>query len=173
MDSIVQHSIRQVIPQKLSIWQTPLGSARSAEALELNGTNQFVTFQANLVRFSILICYWILLLLSIKIIHFHLLLRLAYIGLFWWFERMTNIRTFIHQCFYSLSLGPGLFFSFVIFFYTESRNPWMGDQLVARPLPTHRVTQNTEWTHTHKYQCPEWDYNARSQRSSEQRQFIP
>jgi hypothetical protein len=25
--------------------------------------------------------------------------------------------------------------------YTVGRNPWMGDQPVARPLPTHRTTQ--------------------------------
>jgi hypothetical protein len=32
------------------------------------------------------------------------------------------------------------FFSFLIF-YTVGRTPWMGDQPVARPLPTHRTTQ--------------------------------
>jgi hypothetical protein len=33
-----------------------------------------------------------------------------------------------------------LLFSFIIL-YTVSRTPWARDQLVARPLPTHRITQ--------------------------------
>jgi hypothetical protein len=37
-----------------------------------------------------------------------------------------------------LDLGP--FFSFLIL-YTVDRTPWMGDQPVARPLPTQRTTQ--------------------------------
>jgi hypothetical protein len=32
------------------------------------------------------------------------------------------------------------FFNFLIL-YTDGRTPWTGDQLVARPLPTHRTTQ--------------------------------
>jgi hypothetical protein len=34
----------------------------------------------------------------------------------------------------------GRFFSFLIR-YSVGRNPWTGDQPVARPLPTHRTTQ--------------------------------
>jgi hypothetical protein len=37
-------------------------------------------------------------------------------------------------------LNLGRFFSFLIL-YTVGRNPWMGDQPLARPLPTHRTTQ--------------------------------
>jgi hypothetical protein len=37
--------------------------------------------------------------------------------------------------------GPGLLFSSVIFFFTDSRTPWTSDQLVARPLPKHRTTR--------------------------------
>jgi hypothetical protein len=37
-------------------------------------------------------------------------------------------------------LDLGRFFSFLIL-YTVGRAPWTGDQLVARPLPTHRTTQ--------------------------------
>jgi hypothetical protein len=37
-------------------------------------------------------------------------------------------------------LNLGRFFSFLIL-YTVGRTPWMGDQPVARPLPTHRTTQ--------------------------------
>jgi hypothetical protein len=36
--------------------------------------------------------------------------------------------------------GHWPFFSFLIL-YTVGRTPWMGDRLVARPLPTHRTTQ--------------------------------
>jgi hypothetical protein len=36
--------------------------------------------------------------------------------------------------------GPWSFFIFLIL-YTEGRIPWMGDQPVARPLPTHKTTQ--------------------------------
>jgi hypothetical protein len=35
---------------------------------------------------------------------------------------------------------PWLLFSFLTL-YTVGRTPWMGDQPVARPLPTHRTTQ--------------------------------
>jgi hypothetical protein len=73
----------------------------------------------------------------------------------------SNIRSAaqeIHQWLYIPLLGPGLFFSFVIFFYTEGRTPWTSDQPVARPLPTHRTTQ-TQNKHTHRYPCLEWDSN--------------
>jgi hypothetical protein len=36
-------------------------------------------------------------------------------------------------------IGPWSLFEFLIL-YTVGRTPWMGDQLVARPLPTHRTT---------------------------------
>jgi hypothetical protein len=39
-----------------------------------------------------------------------------------------------------LLLDLGRFFSSLIL-YTVGRTPWMGDQPVARPLPTHRTTQ--------------------------------
>jgi hypothetical protein len=41
---------------------------------------------------------------------------------------------------YGPLLGLGRFFSFLIL-YTVDRTPWIGDQLVTRPLPTHRATQ--------------------------------
>jgi hypothetical protein len=38
-------------------------------------------------------------------------------------------------------VGPWLFLQFRnLFFYTDGRAPWMSDQSVARPLPTHRTT---------------------------------
>jgi hypothetical protein len=36
--------------------------------------------------------------------------------------------------------GPWRFFSFLVL-YTVGRTPWTGVQLVARQLPTHRMTQ--------------------------------
>jgi hypothetical protein len=78
----------------------------------------------------------------------------------------------IHQWLHSLLLGPGLFFSFVIFSYTVGRIPWTSDQPVARPLPTHRATQ-TQNKRAHRHSCIECDSNPRSQRSSERRQFVP
>jgi hypothetical protein len=69
-----------------------------------------------------------------------------------------NLRTnlirysFIHQWLYSPLLGPGLFFSYVIFFYTVGRTPWTSDQPVARPLPTRRTTQ-TQNKRTHRHPC--------------------
>jgi hypothetical protein len=42
--------------------------------------------------------------------------------------------------FTGLLLDLGRFFSFLIV-YTIGRIPWTGDQPVARPLPTHRITE--------------------------------
>jgi hypothetical protein len=56
----------------------------------------------------------------------------------------------------------GLFFSSVIFFYTDCRTPWTGDQLVARPVPKHRTAQ-TQNKRTQRHPCFEWDLNPRSQ----------
>jgi hypothetical protein len=56
-------------------------------------------------------------------------------------------------------LGPGLSFSFVIFFYTDGRTPWTSAQPVTRPLPTHRTTQ-TQNKRTHRYPYFEWDSNS-------------
>jgi hypothetical protein len=54
-----------------------------------------------------------------------------------------SIYPSIHLWLYSPLLGLARFFSFLIP-YTVDRTPWMGDQLVARPLPKHRTakTQN-------------------------------
>jgi hypothetical protein len=51
-------------------------------------------------------------------------------------------------------VGPWPLLQFRKLFYTVGRTPWMSDQLVARPLPTHRTTQ-TQNKHTHP--CLEWD----------------
>jgi hypothetical protein len=47
--------------------------------------------------------------------------------------------------FFSMALqaisGSWPFIQFRKHFYTDGRAPWTSDQLVARPLPTHRTTQ--------------------------------
>jgi hypothetical protein len=48
----------------------------------------------------------------------------------------------------------------------------MGDQPVARPLPTHRTTQTQNKHIQYKHPCLEWDSNQRSQRSSEREKTI-
>jgi hypothetical protein len=56
-------------------------------------------------------------------------------------HNIITSNSFIRQWHYSTLLGPGLFFSFVICFYTVGRTPGTGDQPIARPLPAHRATQ--------------------------------
>jgi hypothetical protein len=82
------------------------------------------------------------------------------------------IHPFIYQWLHSHLLGHGLFFSFVIFFYTVGWTPWTSDQSVARPLSTHRTTQ-TQNKCTHKHPCLVWDSNPQSQHPSERRRFLP
>jgi hypothetical protein len=50
-------------------------------------------------------------------------------------------------------LGLGLSFSLLILF-TLDRTPWTGDQPVARPLPTHRTTQQAQNKRTRTYMPP-------------------
>jgi hypothetical protein len=61
----------------------------------------------------------------------------------------SNHTFFTHHWLYSPLFGPGLFFSFVIFIYTDNRAPWMIDQRVARPLLTHRTTQTQNKPNAH------------------------
>jgi hypothetical protein len=66
------------------------------------------------------------------------------------------------------SLAIGRFFCFLLFLYTVGRTPWTGDQLVARPLPTHKQRMNV-----HRHPCLDWDPNPRPQSSSGRRRFMP
>jgi hypothetical protein len=83
---------------------------------------------------------------------------------------------FIEHFFFLLSLwlyNPldlGRFFSFLIL-YTAGKTPWVGDQSVARQLPTHRTTQTQNKAHRHP--CLDWDSNPRPQCSSGRRRFMP
>jgi hypothetical protein len=52
----------------------------------------------------------------------------------------TTVRTSTYLWLYSLLLGLGRFFSFLIF-YPVCRTPWTGNKPVARPLPAHRTAQ--------------------------------
>jgi hypothetical protein len=74
------------------------------------------------------------------------------------------IDWFIHSTMaVQLFVGPWPLQFRNLFFYTDGRTPWTGDQPVARPLPTRRTTQ-TQNKRTHKHPCLEWDSNPRSQR---------
>jgi hypothetical protein len=68
-------------------------------------------------------------------------------------------------------VGPWPLLQFRNLSYTDGRTPWTSDQLLARPLPRHRTAQ-TQNKRTHRYPGHEWDWNPRSQLSSEQRQFM-
>jgi hypothetical protein len=78
------------------------------------------------------------------------------------------IHSFIHSSMALQSFGPWPLLQFRNLSYTDGRTPWMSDQPVARPLPTCRTTR-TQNKRTQTQSCLEWDLNARSQRSSEQR----
>jgi hypothetical protein len=81
-------------------------------------------------------------------------------------------HSFIHQWLYSPLLGPGVFFSFVIFFSQTVGLLGRGISPSQWPLLTHRATQ-TQNKRTHKHSFPEWDSSPRYQRSNERRQFMP
>jgi hypothetical protein len=87
-------------------------------------------------------------------------------------EGSSFIHSFIRS---SMALqyfvGPGLFFSFVIFF-TQSVG-LLGQEISpsqGRYLHTGQHKQNKR---TQRHPCLEWDSNPRSQCSSERRQFMP
>jgi hypothetical protein len=50
-------------------------------------------------------------------------------------------------------VGPWPLLQFVMFFYTNGRIPWTGNQPVARPVPTQRTAKHRNSTHTHKEPC--------------------
>jgi hypothetical protein len=58
-------------------------------------------------------------------------------------------------------VGPSSFYQFLNL-YTVGRTPWTGNQLVARPLPTH-TGQHKHRINAHIHPCFEWDSNPRSQ----------
>jgi hypothetical protein len=59
-------------------------------------------------------------------------------------EKRLDIKTGGDYIFFSLALQPPWALAPSFQFHdhvTHGRTPWTGDQLVARPLPTHRKTQ--------------------------------
>jgi hypothetical protein len=73
----------------------------------------------------------------------------------------------MHSSYTVLLRCRGLNFS--LYLHKIIRIPWMSD----RPLPEYRTTQiQNKCTHT-KYPCHKWDWNPRSQRPRERREFIP
>jgi hypothetical protein len=80
------------------------------------------------------------------------------------------LHSFIHQWLYSYLLGPGLFFSFVIFF-TQILG-LLG--LVISPSQGRCLHAGQHKHRTYAYtECLQWDSNPQLQRSSERRQFMP
>jgi hypothetical protein len=81
-----------------------------------------------------------------------------------------SIYLSIYLWLYSPLLDLGRFFSILIR-YTVGRNPWTGDQPVARPLPTHRTSQTqSKRTQT----CMPWvGFEPTIPALSERRFFMP
>jgi hypothetical protein len=74
------------------------------------------------------------------------------------------IHSVIHQWPYSPLLGPGLFFSFVIFF---TQTVGLPGQVISLSQGSYLHTgQYKHRINTHRHPCLEWDLNPPSQRSS-------
>jgi hypothetical protein len=91
-----------------------------------------------------------------------------------WFVQVicccSFIHLFIHQWLYNPFLGPGLIFSFVIFF-TQTVG------LLERGISPQQVRylhtgQHKHRINTHRHPCLKWDSNPQSQFSSERRQHL-
>jgi hypothetical protein len=98
----------------------------------------------------------------------------AYFNLKYYYLNVLHWYSIHHICLCMAlqpSVEPWPLLSFLIF-YTVGRTPWMGDQPVARPLPTHRTTQ-TQNKRTHTHPCFKWDSNPWSQWLSGRRQLMP
>jgi hypothetical protein len=80
------------------------------------------------------------------------------------------IHSFIHQWFYSHLLGPGLFFSFVIFF---TQTIGLLGRVISPSLGLYLHTeQHKHRIKAHRHPRLEWDSNPWSQSSSEGGQFM-
>jgi hypothetical protein len=74
----------------------------------------------------------------------------------------SHRRGNLKSCMYSPLLGLRCYFSLLIL-NRVARSPWMGDQPVSGPLPTHTTAQTqNEHTHTHMHPCLKLDSNQRS-----------
>jgi hypothetical protein len=82
-----------------------------------------------------------------------------------------SLYSFSHQWLYSPLLGPGLFFSFVIYF---TQTVGLLGRVISPSQGCYLHTgQHKQNKRTHRQPCIEWDSNPRSQRLSERRQFMP
>jgi hypothetical protein len=81
-------------------------------------------------------------------------------------SRLICLYIFIHS---SMALQPFVRFWPLLqsrnHFFTDRRTPWTRGQLVARPLPKHRIN-------AHRHPWLELDSNPRFQRSRNRRQFM-
>jgi hypothetical protein len=68
-------------------------------------------------------------------------------------EKLTvpTFHSFINGS--SAVAGTWPFLQFLNLSYTDGRTPWMSDQHVARPLPTHSRTTPTQNKHIHRHPC--------------------
>jgi hypothetical protein len=85
-----------------------------------------------------------------------------------YFRSRTIHSIFLSSMAVQSFVGPWPLLQFRNLFYTDRRIHWTSDQLVSRPLPTHRTT---EAQNKRTQICLEWDLNPRSQRSSERRRL--
>jgi hypothetical protein len=85
---------------------------------------------------------------------------------FCWEDNITSIHSLIHQRHYSLLLGPGLFFSFVIFLTQTVA-------LLGRWISPSQGRYLHTGQHKHRHLCREWNSNPRSHLSSERIQSMP
>jgi hypothetical protein len=88
--------------------------------------------------------------------------------------RVRSLKLPLRHLYLSIYGSRALCWTLVAFqslnLYTVGRIPWMGDQPVARPLPTHITIQTQNKRTQNRHPCLEWDSNLRS---SGRRRFIP
>jgi hypothetical protein len=103
----------------------------------------------------------------------HRIQRNRILRVMWFNELLENFYYFFTHSFVHSPMAlqpfivPWSLLQFHNLFYTVGRNPWTGDQPVARPVPTHRINAHAN---IHVF---EWDLSPRSQLSSERRQSMP
>jgi hypothetical protein len=90
----------------------------------------------------------------------------------WTICLVSYVHPIVQQWLCSPLLGPGLFFSFVIFFLTQSVG-LLGRVISPSQGPYLHTEQHKHRINSHRHLCLEWDSNPRSQRSIERKQFVP
>jgi hypothetical protein len=72
---------------------------------------------------------------------------------------LIGLHSFIEQWLYSPMLGPGLFFSFIIFF-TQTVG-LLGRKISSSQSDCLHTEQHKHRVYAHRYLCPEWDSKSR------------